>query len=164
MVYLSIGTNIGDKEENLNVAIQEINRQIGNVVSQSAFIATEPWGFESRNSFLNACVAVETDLSPTALLDRCQTIERQMGRRQKSIRTKDADGHETVVYHDRVIDIDILIYDELIIRTPRLTIPHPLMTRRRFVMEPLAQIAYNLNIPGTSMSAGEIFNALAASE
>lgn len=164
MVYLSLGTNIGNKEQNIRNAVNEISKQIGTVKSQSACFQTEPWGFQSSNSFLNACVEVETSLHPLELLDRCLEIERRMGRLQKSTRKTNADGSQTVVYHDRIIDIDILLYDELIIRTPRLTIPHPLMTKRRFVMEPLAQIAYNLNIPGTTMSAGEIFNALAASE
>lgn len=162
MVYLSLGTNIGDKEQNLLTALDKIDKQIGNVVSQSAFFATAPWGFESVNTFLNACVAVETDLSPEELLNECQAIERQMGRTQKSTVATQADGSTTAVYHDRVIDIDILLFDNRIIKTPRLTIPHPLMHRRRFVLEPLAQIAYDVNIPGTSMSVGEMLNTLAA--
>lgn len=162
MVYLSLGTNIGDKEANLNAAIKEIDRQIGNVKAQSAFIVTKPWGFESENNFLNACVEVETILKPMELLDRCQAIERSLGRMQKSKTVVNPDGTTTHFYHDRVIDIDILIYDDLVIQTPRLTIPHPLMHKRRFVLEPLAQIAYNLNIPGTTISAGDMLKALDA--
>lgn len=164
MVYLSLGTNIGNKEENLNAAIREINRQIGTVMAQSAFFSTEPWGFHSENTFLNACVEVQTTLEPLELLDRCQKIERNMGRKQKSKAVKNMDGTTTHIYHDRVIDIDILIYNEQTIQTPRLTVPHPLMHKRRFVLEPLAQIAYNLNIPGTTISAGEMLKALDANE
>jgi 2-amino-4-hydroxy-6-hydroxymethyldihydropteridine diphosphokinase len=164
MVFLSLGTNIGNKEQNLLEAISKINKQIGNVVSQSAFFATAPWGFESHNQFLNACLGVKTLLSPSDLLDQCQAIEKGMGRQQKSKRTTDADGKETIVYHDRIIDIDILLYDDRIVQTRRLTIPHPLMHKRRFVLEPLAEIAYDVKIPGTEMSVGEMLNELAASE
>ena len=130
-VYLSLGTNLGDKEQNLMSAITEIERRIGPVRAQSAFLATEPWGFESGNSFLNAAVRVETDLAPLALLDETQQIERDMGRTQKSVEGK---------YHDRIIDIDILLYDDLHIQTKRLTIPHPLMYERDFVLIPLREI------------------------
>ena len=164
MIYLSLGTNIGNKEQNLLEAIRKINKQIGNVVSQSAFFATSPWGFDSQNLFLNACVGVETPLSPSDLLDQCQAIEKEMGRIQKSMKTTDAEGNETVVYHDRIIDIDILLYDDLIVQTRGLTIPHPLMHRRRFVLEPLAEIAYDMKIPGTEMSVGEMLKDLAANE
>lgn len=129
-IYLSLGTNLGDKKQNLLSAITEIGRRIGPVRAQSAFLPTEPWGFESENTFLNAAVCVETALSPLALLDETQQIERDMGRTQKT----------TVTYHDRIIDIDILLYDDLHISTPRLTIPHPLMYKRDFVLIPLREI------------------------
>ena len=130
-VYLSLGTNLGDKEHNLLSAITEIERRIGPVRAQSAFLSTEPWGFESANTFLNAAVCVETELSPTALLRATQQIERDMGRTQKSV-----DGQ----YHDRIIDIDILLYDDLHINTKKLTIPHPHMYERDFVLIPLREI------------------------
>ena len=162
MVYLSLGSNIGDKDRNLRVAISEIEQQIGTVVSQSAFLFTAPWGFDSENSFLNACVGVDTSLSPEQLLDACQKIEKTMGRTRKSGRMRTADGMEKPVYHDRIIDIDILLYDTLEITTPRLTIPHPLMHCRRFVLEPLDEIAHDVKIPGTDMSVGEMLSALPA--
>ena len=162
MIYISLGTNIGNKARNLTVAIKSINKQIGTVVSQSAFISTEPWGFESTNTFLNACVEVDSSLAPEEVLRRCQRIERMMGRHQKSTIEIMPDGTKKAVYHDRIIDIDILVYDDFIINTPQLTIPHPLMHCRRFVLEPLAQIASSLKIPGTSMSVGEMLNALEA--
>ena len=162
MVYLSLGTNIGDKTQNLHIAINEISRQIGTIVSQSACFVTAPWGFKSDNSFLNACVGVETSLSPIDVLDICQAIEKQMGRTKKSEHKANVDGTESVIYHDRIIDIDILLYDDKIIRSDRLVIPHPLMHKRRFVLQPLAEIAYDVKIPGTSMSVGEMLKALPA--
>ena len=162
MLYLSLGTNIGDKERNLEVAIRTINKQIGTVTSQSAFLTTEPWGFESENGFLNACIAVDTQLAPEEVLHRCQRIERTMGRHQKSFVEQRPDGTKKTVYHDRIIDIDILVYNDIVMNTPSLTIPHALMHKRRFVLEPLAQIASELKIPGTTMSVGEMLKTLEA--
>lgn len=136
-VYLSLGTNLGNKEQNLLTAIAEIGRRIGPIKAQSAFLATEPWGFESENTFLNAAIRIETNLSPIALLDESQQIERDMGRTQKSSANCQL---STVNYQDRIIDIDILLYDDLHIDTPRLTIPHPLMQQRDFVLIPLKEI------------------------
>ena len=136
-VYLSLGTNLGDKEHNLVSAIKEIERRIGPVRAQSAFLTTEPWGFESKNTFLNAAVRVETELSPNELLRVTQQIEREMGRTQKS----SVDPQQSkVIYHDRIIDIDILLYDDLHINTKKLTIPHPHMYERDFVLIPLKEI------------------------
>ena len=136
-VYLSLGTNLGDKERNLLLAIAEIGRRIGSVTAQSAFLVTEPWGFESPNSFLNAAIKVETELEPLALLKVTQQIERNMGRTQKSTVNCQL---STVNYHDRIIDIDILLYDDLHIKTQQLTIPHPHMYERDFVLIPLREI------------------------
>lgn len=136
-VYLSLGTNLGDKEHNLVSAITEIERRIGPIRAQSAFLATEPWGFESPNTFLNAAIRVETELSPHALLKVTQQIERDMGRTQKSTVNNQL---STVNYHDRIIDIDILLYDDLQIHTKKLTIPHPHMYERDFVLIPLKEI------------------------
>lgn len=130
-VYLGLGSNLGDKAANITLAVQNIEEQIGHVVRQSALYVSEPWGFESENNFVNAVVRCETSLSPHKLLRATQRIERQMGRKQKS-----HDG----IYHDRIIDIDILLYDNLTIDTPTLKIPHPLMQQRDFVMIPLREI------------------------
>ncbi len=130
-VFLSLGTNLGDKEHNLHQAISEIQMRIGAIKAQSAFLQTAPWGFESKNSFLNAAVRVETDLSPFAVLRTTQDIERHMGRTHKSVGG---------IYHDRIIDIDILLYDDLHLSTPELTIPHPHINERDFVLIPLSQI------------------------
>ena len=140
VVYLSLGTNLGNKEENLNKAVEKINDKIGKVTSLSSFYETAPWGFESDNSFLNAAACVITEHKPLEVLELTQLIEKELGRTLKS-----TDG----VYHDRLIDIDILIYDDLILDTPQLKVPHPLMTERDFVMNPLHEIAPELVNPLT---------------
>lgn len=126
-----MGTNLGDKRKNIAEAIKNIGELVGDVVRQSALYETEPWGFRSDNSFVNAAVCVDTQLSPRRLLEVTQRIEREMGRTLKS------DGGE---YHDRIIDIDILLYGDLHIDEPDLKIPHPLMHERDFVMTPLNEI------------------------
>ena len=135
-VYLGLGTNLGDKEANLKAALEEIAKRVGEITSQSAFYAFEPWGFESDNSFLNAVCGVCTDLSPEETLRTTQEIERTLGRLKKSVNG---------VYSDRIIDIDILLFDDWQINTPELTIPHPLMWERDFVKIPLKEIAPDIN-------------------
>ena len=130
-VYFSLGSNLGDKEGNIREAISRIGELIGEVDRQSTLLATEPWGFESDNTFVNAAIRCTTSLSPFEILNITQNMERAMGRTLKSV-----DGQ----YHDRIIDIDILIYDDLHITTPQLTLPHPLMKERDFVMIPLKEI------------------------
>ena len=131
-VFLGLGTNLGDKRNNLLTAVNHIEEKIGKVTSLSSFYETEPWGFKSDNSFLNAALCVETPLEPVAILNIIKEIEIEMGRTQKSVNK---------VYSDRPIDIDILLYDDMIIKTEELTIPHSLMTERDFVMKPLVEIA-----------------------
>ena len=135
IAYLGIGTNLGDRAANLHGAVKQINEQAGHVLACSSFIETEPWGFSSDNAFLNAVVAIDTPHTPHELLRITQEIERAMGRTHKSI-----GGN----YSDRIIDIDILLYDEVTIHDADLTIPHPLMWQRSFVYEPLWEIAPHL--------------------
>lgn len=130
-VYLSLGTNLGCRTENLRATERLISERVGRILRRSAYHETEPWGFESRHPFLNAALCVETPLSPHDLLHTTQTIERDMGRTKKTANRE---------YHDRIIDIDILLYDNLRLHTPELTIPHPLMRERDFVMTPLIEI------------------------
>ena len=131
--YLGLGTNLGvDKAANLHQAVTLLGEQAGNVLACSSFIETEPWGFQSENTFLNAVVAIETSYSPHALLRITQAIERHMGRTHK---TKDGD------YKDRIIDIDILLYGKEVIHDSDLIIPHPLIMQREFVYRPLFEIA-----------------------
>lgn len=131
IVYLSLGSNLGDKEANILRAIEKIQEMIGDVVRQSSLLRTEPWGFESDNMFVNAAVCVETMLTPHELLFKTQQIERELGRTHKSVNGE---------YHDRIIDIDILLYDDIVVDDPDLKIPHPLMKERDFVMIPLKEI------------------------
>ena len=130
-LYLGLGSNLGDRERNLTEAIRLIGERVGEVVRQSSFIETEPWGFLSDNSFMNAVILCETKRSPREVLLLTQQIERDMGRMKKSV----SGG-----YADRAIDIDILLYDDVTIDTPDLQIPHPLMEQRDFVMIPLNEI------------------------
>ena len=134
-LYLGLGSNLGNKRENIHKAIEKIAEQIGSVKRQSALIETEPWGFDSDNGFVNAAVCVETDLPAREILHRTQAIERQMGRTHKSIKGE---------YHDRIIDIDILLYGNETINEDDLVIPHPLMYERDFVMIPLKEINYSV--------------------
>lgn len=149
--YLSLGTNLGDKRDNLDKALQHIEKRIGTIVSQSAFHIYPPWGFTSDNDFLNAAIAVETTMTPLQLLRETQFIERNLGRTAKSV------GGE---YHDRLIDIDILLYDRLAMHDDALVIPHPLMTDRLFVMEPLCEIAPDYIHPLLQRSIKELLIAL----
>jgi len=126
---------MGDRRRLMERAIEEIEKQIGHVVRQSAFYETEPWGFESPNLFLNAAVCVETELTPRQLLQMTQHIERTLGRR-KNVNCNLSNRK----YVDRPIDIDILLYDDLTVDEPDLKIPHPLMYEREFVMKPLREI------------------------
>lgn len=130
-VYLSLGTNLGNRKHNIREAIDKIGELIGVVERQSALYETKPWGFSSPNDFINACVLVETILPPRQLLEATQRIEQEMGRIGKSVNGE---------YHDRIIDIDILLYDDLDVNEPNLVIPHPLMEEREFVMIPLKEI------------------------
>ena len=137
-VYFGLGTNLGDKEHNLRLAVRKIEERVGKVVSLSAFYATAPWGFSSEHTLLNAAACVETLLPPLSVLHLTQEIEREIGRTHKSVGG---------VYSDRVIDIDLLLYGDRVLDTPELKLPHPLMHERRFVMEPLAEIAPDLVHP-----------------
>ncbi len=133
-LYISLGSNLGNKKELLHRAIELINERIGSVLRTSSFIETEPWGFQSENTFLNAACLVETNLSPLQCLRETQQIERLLGRKRKS-----KDGK----YHDRPIDLDLLLYDDVEMNTPELVLPHPHMQERDFVMIPLKEIIEN---------------------
>ena len=139
-VYLSLGTNLGYRRRNIRRAIEKIGEQIGAVVRQSALYETEAWGFKSSHRFINAAVCVETMLSPRELLETTQDIERQLGRSHKTRKNAEGLPAEGTEYQDRLIDIDILLYDDIQVNEPDLQIPHPLMREREFVMQPLREI------------------------
>ena len=129
--YLSLGSNLGDRKQLLNTAINEIAERVGRVEAISSCIETEPVGFDSVHLFLNMAVRVTTELNPYELLKVLKQLERDLGRTRKS-----HDG----VHYDRTIDIDILLYDNLEVNSEELQIPHPRMWERDFVMRPLKEI------------------------
>ncbi len=131
IVYLGLGSNLGNKEQHITTAVKHLEQRVGKVRRLSSLLKTEPWGFTSPHSFVNAAVSIDTTLSPHEVLEATQQIERDMGRKQKSMNGE---------YHDRIIDIDILLYDDMEINEKDLTIPHPLMHQRDFVMIPLREI------------------------
>lgn len=147
LVYLGLGTNIGNKWKNMVTAAALLAERAGDVLSLSSFYETEPWGFASENTFLNAALELETACSPMELLHLTQQIEREMGRTQKS------DGS----YHDRIIDIDILLYGNEVVHHEDLVVPHPLMQQRLFVMQPLAEIAPSLVHPILQKSMYDLY-------
>ena len=129
-VFLSIGTNLGEREENLKQAIKMIEVEAGIVKALSSVYETEPWGMTTNDLFLNMVLEIETSLNPHTLLEILLGIENKMGRSRKDTE-----------YSSRIIDIDILFFNNFIINDKNLIIPHPFIAHRRFVLEPLAEIA-----------------------
>jgi 2-amino-4-hydroxy-6-hydroxymethyldihydropteridine pyrophosphokinase len=132
IIYIGIGTNLGNKAKNLKQAINLLEKHVGKCHKISSFYASKPFGFDSENDFLNAVVEIETCILPFELLRETQEIEYEIGRTKKSVNG---------IYQDRIIDIDILLYDNEIIDTPELKIPHPHIAERDFVLIPLKEIA-----------------------
>lgn len=129
-ILLGLGTNLGNRELNLRNAQEEIEATGIKILDASGHFESSAWGYESRNSFLNMCIACQTSKEPEALLVKLKMIETAMGR---------TDSHGA--YQDRIIDLDILFYDSIVLKTNDLIIPHPLLHERRFVLEPLMEIA-----------------------
>lgn len=130
-LYLSLGSNLGNRNDILHRALALIDERVGSVYRVSSFIETEPWGFESEHTFLNAACLVHTMFNPRRCMEETQLIERLLGRESKT-----SNGE----YRDRIIDIDLLMYDDLQIDEPDLKLPHPYMHEREFVMKPLREI------------------------
>ena len=140
-VYFGLGSNLGDREENILLAIERLGELVGDVERQSTLYYTEPWGFVSDNQFVNAAVCCSTKLTPQQVLRRTQQIERELGKRADHATLRDETfGGEDPIYRDRPIDIDILLYDDEVVDEPDLQIPHPQMRERDFVMQPLSEI------------------------
>ncbi|MFI3239013.1 MAG: 2-amino-4-hydroxy-6-hydroxymethyldihydropteridine diphosphokinase [Bacteroidales bacterium] len=133
MIYLNIGTNLGDKATNLYKAIMLIEHSLQCECTLSDTIESEPWGYESTNTFLNIGVALNANITPEELLDKIHQIEQHMG--------STTHRNESGEYIDRLIDIDIIAIDNMVINTPQLKIPHPELSHRPFVYLPLKQLA-----------------------
>lgn len=137
-VCLSLGSNLGPRETYLRKALQALDKELGSLVKCSSFYETLPWGFSSDSLFLNAAACFDTLLSPEEVLAVTQQIEKSLGRKEKSRQGQ---------YADRCIDIDILLYDDKVMQTPDMILPHPHMAERMFVLEPLAEIMPHLLHP-----------------
>lgn len=137
-IILSFGSNLGNREKTIKEAYKQVENLIGKMTLCSSFIETKAWGFESKNMFLNSVAVFSTKKTPTECLSIINSIEKNLGR----VRNENQVG-----YSSRTIDIDILFYDSIILETPLLTIPHPLLTKREFVLTPLKQILPNFVHP-----------------
>ncbi len=149
--YLLLGANQGDASINFNVAIKLISETIGEVISTSSYYNCEPWGYESSNCYTNIALCVDTNFKALEILDRTQAIEKQLGRKDKTV---------GVNYTDRVLDIDLLDYNGECFHNERLTLPHPRMHRRKFALLPLADIAPNYKHPLLRLSIEEMFEMM----
>lgn len=149
--YLSLGSNLGDRLRLIQEAVAALTVEAGSVTALSSLYETEPWGFSSPHRFLNVALALETSLSPETLLAVTQRIERDLGRTHKSV-----DGR----YADRTIDIDLLFVGDAVLDTPALTLPHPRLHLRRFVLEPLCEIAPALLHPLLQKSVSQLLAEL----
>ena len=162
-VYLGLGSNLGDRHANIERAIGLVSERVGKVIRCSSIIETDPWGFDSENRFLNAVLLCETTLTPRQVLRKTQGIERDLGKRRQHATQRQSSNTkvqsskfqvqssntkvqsskfqvQSTEYHDRPIDIDILLYDDLTVDEADLQIPHPRMQERDFVMIPLQEV------------------------
>ena len=145
-VYLSIGSNKGNRSVLINKAIDEIEKKVGIIISRSSIYQSKSWGFDS-NDFYNLCLLIDTDIMPKSLLINLKKIEKSMGR-------KDIDGS----YSDRFIDIDILFYDNITTDSEDLKIPHPKIEIRKFVLVPMLEIADDYVHPILNKTIKELYN------
>ncbi|WP_233185589.1 2-amino-4-hydroxy-6-hydroxymethyldihydropteridine diphosphokinase [Thermotoga sp. SG1] len=147
-MVIALGSNLGDRELNLKTALVKMKERGMSIEKLSSFVETEPYGYTDQPKFLNAVCLVETDLSPRALLNTLLEIEREMGRVR------------TIKWGPRVIDLDIVFYEDLVVNEEGLTIPHPDAHNRLFVLEPLSEIAPDLVHPVLKKTVRELLMEL----
>lgn len=146
-IYLSIGSNMGNKKDYISKATQALNQRVGKVISVSKYYETAAWGNTAQEDFLNIALGLTSTLSPQEVLDVVLDIEKTMGRERAE------------KWAARTIDIDILLYDNLILNTETLTIPHPHLHERNFVLVPLMEIAPEVIHPILNEPIDEIYMA-----
>lgn len=151
-MYLSLGSNLGDRVNHLEEALGHITDQVGKLVSVSGIYESKAWGFSSEYSFCNCCVSVQTDLEPLPVLETILKIEKGMGRE------RNPPGEAGIGYTDRIIDIDLLLFGDLLFDHPGLVLPHPAIAERRFVLLPLSEIAPTLVHPLTGISISQMLD------
>lgn len=154
-VLIGLGSNLGNRKLNMEAAIRSIEKNVAPVLAYSTMHETAPEGFETAHRFLNAALEIETDLSPLQLLHILQIIETDLGRTYKSV-----DG----IYCDRTIDIDLLDYEGYTMNLTELTLPHPRLHKRRFVLEPLNEIAPGWQHPLLHLTPGQMLELLDTTE
>lgn len=145
--YLCLGGNIGNRESCIEQALALVGQKAGSIIARSALYETEAWGVSNQQSYLNACVCISTNLNASSLLEVLLDIEQELGRQRSS----------SIHYEPRTIDIDILFFNEEVIHSTGLTVPHPRLHLRQFVLVPLAEIAPNYLHPVLNKT---IFNLL----
>ena len=161
-VVLLTGGNVGDVKERLRTAQRLVNARIGAVLRCSHRYESEPWGFASAARFSNQALEITTDLSPLEVLDAVQRIECDLGRNRAAEAVEKASTG--AAYTSRPIDIDIIFYDDEVIASERLTVPHPLLSEREFALAPLCEIMRQRRHPVTGQTMEEMYKALRPNE